>query len=55
LKKKFETTSAPSLAYIEKMIKAIGSWMTHLEEFKMKPEDMASTMIDDPFLIHATS
>jgi hypothetical protein len=60
LKNKHEPTSAPSLVKTERMFRQSSlcknedtdAWITTLEEFRMKLEDMGSVMTDDQFMIH---
>ena len=60
LKNKYEPTSAPSLVKTERLFRQSSlsknedpdAWITTLEEFRMKLEDMGSAMTDDQFMIH---
>jgi hypothetical protein len=60
LKNKYEPTPDPSLVKTEKMFrqsslfknKDTDSWITTLEEFRMKIEYVGSAMTDDKFIIH---
>jgi hypothetical protein len=55
LKNKYEPTSTPSLVKIERMFmqrtlfknKDPDAWITSFEEFRMKLEEMVSTITDD--------
>jgi hypothetical protein len=60
LKKKYQSTSAPSLVKLEysfrqsvlKQKEDPDAWITWLEEMRMQLEEMGSVMSDDQFLIH---
>ena len=60
LKNKYEPTSAPSLVKTERLFRQSSlsknedpdAWITTLEEFRMKLEDMGSAMTDDQLIIH---
>jgi hypothetical protein len=59
LKNKYEPNSAPSLVKTERMFRQSSlcknvytdDWITTLEEFRMKLDDMGSAMTDDQFMI----
>jgi hypothetical protein len=61
LKNKYEQTSASSLVKTEKLLfsqrslcknEDPDSWITTLEEFRMKLDNIGSSMTDDQFMIH---
>jgi hypothetical protein len=63
LNNKYEPMSVPSLMKTERMFRQSSfckneypyAWITTLEEFRMKLEDMGSEMTDDQFMIHVLS